>query len=413
MVSYPKRVFITVAEVSGDKHAAQLIRALRGLDPTLQIEGLGGPEMRAAGATVHHETVSNAAMGWRGALRAAEVWRLLRWTKRHFGRHPPDLQVGVDSPSMNFHFAKLAKARGVPVLQYVAPQLWAWREGRMAKLRRRVDHVACVLPFEEAYFRSHGVNATFVGHPLFDELPPHRPPPAPHERFPHRPPVIGVLPGSRRSVALANLPGLVKVAAHVWTAYPDATFLVPTTAATDGLVVPMLKELAPRPMLASFAVGRDAFDEMVPRCDLCLTVSGTATLHVAGHNVPMIVVYHGNPVLWHALGRWLVRIPTRTLVNLLAGGPNATAEQHVTPEFTPWYGPVEPVAELALDYLRHPEKLEAQRTRLAELVRRLDHPGASANVARLALGMMAGEPATTSADIGRQIPGPVRPLPSR
>jgi lipid-A-disaccharide synthase len=388
----PKRVFITVAEVSGDRHAAQLVRALKELDPTLEIEGLGGREMRAAGATVHRETVANAAMGWRGALRAAEVWRLLRWTKRHFRRDPPDLQVGVDSPSMNFHFAKLAKARGVPVLQYVAPQLWAWREGRMKKLRKWVDHVACILPFEELYFRTHGVNATFVGHPLFDELPAQRNPPPPSQRFPHRAPVIGVLPGSRRSVAAANLPRLIKVAAHVWNAHADATFLVPTTDATDGLVTRTLKERAPAVMRASFAVGKDAFDELVPRCDLCLTVSGTATLHVAGYNVPMIVVYHGSPVLWHGIGRWLLKIPTRTLVNLLAVGPRARPEQHVTPEVTPWYGPVGPVAEMALDYLRHPEKLEAQRKKLAELVGSLDRPGASMNVAELALGMMGGAP---------------------
>lgn len=385
----PRRVFITVAEVSGDRHAAQLIRALRELDPALQIEGLGGPEMRAAGALVHHETVSNAAMGWRGALRAAEVWRLLRWTKRHFDAHPPDLQIGVDSPSMNFHFAKLAKARTIPVLQYVAPQLWAWREGRMKKVRAWIDHVACILPFEEAYFRSQGVSATFVGHPLFDELPPHRQPPPPRERFPHRPPVVGLLPGSRRSVAAANLPGLLEAAAWVRADFPEASFVVPSTAATHAVVEDLLRR-APRSIAdGAVAVARDGFDEVVPRCDLCLTVSGTATLHVAGYNVPMIVVYHGNPLLWHAIGRWLVRIPTRTLVNLLAGGPNATAAQHVTPEFTPWYGPVRPVAELALDYLRHPEKLETQRGKLAELVGRLDHPGASMNVARIALRMMS------------------------
>jgi hypothetical protein len=128
----------------------------------------------------------------------------------------------------------------------------------------------------------------------------------------------------------------------------------------------------------------------------------------------MIVVYHGNPLLWHAIGRWLVRIPTRTIVNLLAGGPHATAERHVTPEFTPWYGPVEPVAELALDYLRHPEKLEAQRRELAELVGRLDRPGASMNAARIALSMMNG---ATSAPqeiaVAEKIPGPARPVPSR
>src|SRR5918997_5843475 len=110
-----RRVFITVAEVSGDRHAAQLVTALRQLDPELIIEGLGGPEMAAAGATIHRETVGNAAMGWRGALRAAEVWNLLRWTRRHFALHKPDLVVGVDSPSMNFHFARLGKSVGAPV----------------------------------------------------------------------------------------------------------------------------------------------------------------------------------------------------------------------------------------------------------------------------------------------------------
>jgi lipid-A-disaccharide synthase len=145
-------------------------------------------------------------------------------------------------------------------------------------------------------------------------------------------------------------------------------------------------------MRASFTVGRDAFDEMVPRCDLCLTVSGTATLHVAGYNVPMIVVYHTTRLLWHGIGRWLIRIPTRTLVNLLAAGPQGSSDQHLTPELTPWYGSGAPVAELALDYLRHPEKLEAQRRKLADLVASLDHPGASMNVAKIAMGMMERAP---------------------
>ena len=170
-----RRVFITVAEVSGDKHAAQLIRELRALDPSLIIEGIGGPEMAAAGACIHRNTVTKAAMGWRGILRAGEVYRILRWTRRYFDNNRPDLWIGVDSPSMNFHFARAAHGRGIPTLQYVAPQLWAWAKWRMKKLRRWVDQVACILPFEEEFFRNYGVNATFVGHPLFDELPPNPP----------------------------------------------------------------------------------------------------------------------------------------------------------------------------------------------------------------------------------------------
>ena len=191
-----RRLFITVAEVSGDKHAAQLIRELRVIEPDLIIEGIGGPEMAAAGATIHRNTVIKAAMGWRGILRAGEVYRILHWTGRSFDENRPDLWIGVDSPSMNFHFARAAHERGIPTLQYVAPQLWAWAIWRMKKLRRWVDQVACILPFEEEFFRGHGVHATFVGHPLFDELPP-RQAIALQDRFPNRPPVIGLLAGSR------------------------------------------------------------------------------------------------------------------------------------------------------------------------------------------------------------------------
>src|SRR5688572_15442766 len=104
-----KRIFITVAEVSGDKHAAQLIRSLRALNPTVHVEGLGGHEMADAGATVHHETVGDAAMMHHALGRVREVWRLLKWTRELYQRNPPDLHVCVDSPAMNFHFAKLAK----------------------------------------------------------------------------------------------------------------------------------------------------------------------------------------------------------------------------------------------------------------------------------------------------------------
>ena len=170
----PHRIFITVAEISGDRHAAQLVRSLRAMDPSLEIEGYGGPDLAAEGVTLHRDMVAKAAMGIQGAFRAYEVYRLLRWTRRHFARHRPDLWIGVDSPSMNFHFARVARELGIPTLQYVAPQLWAWAPWRMKKVRKRVDRLACILPFEERYFRDGGVNADYIGHPLFDELPRNR-----------------------------------------------------------------------------------------------------------------------------------------------------------------------------------------------------------------------------------------------
>ena len=377
----PRRVFITVAEVSGDNHAAQLVRSLKWLDHSIIVEALGGPALRTAGAIVHHETVRSAAMGVAAARRGPEVLRLLRWTRRHFAQHRPDLQVCCDSWGMNGRFAKLAHDAGVPVLYYIAPQAWASREGRVRQLRQRVDRLACILPFEEQFFRDRGVPATFVGHPLFDELPPRTArPPVPAAFTADRPPVVGLLPGSRRGEAAGNFPPMLAVARRIRSAFPGTRFLVPTTTATD----PIVRRHAGS--LADAEIRLDAFDALVPRCDLCVTVSGTATLHVASHGVPMLIVYR-LPRWQAAVARRLIRTPAIGLVNLLNGW-----DDPIVPEFFPWHGDAAPVADAAIDLLRHPAKLVEQAVKLDRLVRTLDHPGASMNVARLAMELMQTEP---------------------
>jgi lipid-A-disaccharide synthase len=217
-------------------------------------------------------------------------------------------------------------------------------------------------------------------------------------KFPNRPPVIGLLPGSRKSEAERNFPGLLQAAEQIRKAFPDAQFLVPTVVATHPVVLAELSSAAP-PWIE---FQQDAFDEMVPRCDLCLTVSGTATLHVAGFGVPMIVVYRVSGLTWNLVGRWLVRTRTFALVNVLAAGPDASREQHVVPEIIPWLGDPAPIADLAIDYLKNPQKLESQRAALGKLVASLDKPGASMNVARLAMEMLdsreGADAPTSSAD---------------
>jgi lipid-A-disaccharide synthase len=375
----PRRIFITVAEVSGDQHAAHLVRCLKQLDPTLIVEGLGGPEMRAAGAIIHHETVKSAAMGISAAWRAPEVFKLLQWTQSHFQSNRPDLQICCDSWGMNNYFAKTAHKLGVPVLYYIAPQTWASREGRVKRLRKWVDQLACILPFEEAYFRGHGLKATFVGHPLFDELPA-RKPRAQINDFTQRPPVVGLLPGSRRGEAAKNLPAMLRVAEVIRAKFPGVAFLVPTTAGTNQVARSLVAGMA------DVQCQENAFDEVVPRCDLCITVSGTATLHVAGHLVPMLVVYRVTPLVWHAAGRWLVRTRTFALVNLLNEG-----RRHIVPEFIPWFGEPETVANTAIQFLSDPAMRTAQVDEMAKLIASLDKPGASMNVAKLAMGMIGGD----------------------
>jgi lipid-A-disaccharide synthase len=384
----PKRVFITAAEASGDQHAAELARSLTQLDPTLVIEGLGGPKMAAAGVTLLEETVGKAAMGWRGALRALEASRWLELVSNRYWETRPDLHVCVDSSAINLPFAKLAHEKfGVPVLYYIAPQLWASREGRMKQLRAYVDRLACIFPFEEAYFRSHGVNATFVGHPLFDEMPVDREAArASGPRFPDAAPVIGIIPGSRRSEVQANLPHLIDVMDGIRREFRDVTFLVPTTPASHPLVSEMLRGRS------DVTIQLDGFDALVPKCDLVITKSGTSTVHVAAWRVPMIVVYRINPVLWELVGRWVVQTKKIAMVNILAG------QVDLVPEFIPWYGSNVPVTECALDLLRHPEKLRMQREKLEALMAPMDKPGASLNAAKLALSLIGERGGTVETD---------------
>jgi lipid-A-disaccharide synthase len=390
-----RRVFITVADVSGDQHAAELIRALHAIDADVVVEGIGGPRMLEAGANVVYESVGAAAMGLRGATRAFEVIRLIRDTRRRYEEQRPDLHVCIDSSAMNLPFAKMAQSMGVPVLYYIAPQLWASRERRIKKMRRYVDRVACILPFEEQYYRSQGVDATFVGHPLFDKLPPApdraR---APGPRFPQVPPVVGIVPGSRRAEVRSNLAPLLDVTRRIRERFGQAKFLVPTTEEVHDLVVEELTANEPRGAVvvhfsgampdarAPFTVKRDAFDEYIPQCDLCLCKSGTSTLHVAAYGVPMVVVYRVNPIAWHGVVRWLVKTRKIALVNILAGNVD------LVPEFIPWYGSNDAVADTAIDLLEHPEKLAEQRRKLEELVSTLDRRGASMNAARIAIEMM-------------------------
>ncbi len=159
-------VFITVAEAScrSARHAHMITR-LRELRPDVRIEGIGGEKMRAAGAIIHHESVSRARhVGWRAdPAGCAGGSRLAALDGEYYSKHKPALHICCDSWSMNWRFARLAHEQGIPVLYYIAPQTWASREGRIAKLRRYVTKLACILPFEEQYFRKHGVDATYGG----------------------------------------------------------------------------------------------------------------------------------------------------------------------------------------------------------------------------------------------------------
>ncbi len=366
-------VFISCAETSGDMHAGGLVRALLDQCPELKVEAAGGQHLRDAGATLLFDTVTKATFGLAAFGRAAEVWSMLRQLKRRWREQgPPKLVICCDSWTLHKHVLKLARQFGCRTMYYISPQVWASREGRTVKMARLIDRLACILPFEEQWLHDRGVNATFVGHPLFDHLPdPQRREPREARDGLH----VAVNFGSRLGTAKAHLPALTAVIDRIEAALPGARFSTPTVSTTDALVREAVGERV--------AVDLDGFDRIMADADFAVTVSGTATLHTAAHGVPMVIVYRAGRFLWHALGRHIVKTRTYGLVNLLH-----PERRHVVPEFIPWFGEPAPVADAALSMLRDPTALATKRGELAAIVDPLRHRGAGMNAAKIALELL-------------------------
>ena len=208
----PPTIFFSAGEPSGDLHGANLIRQLQGQCPGLQAVGYGGPEMAAAGCRLHADLTALAVMWFaRVLLNLHKFWDLASRADRYFRHQRPDAVVLIDYPGFNWWIARRAKVHGIPVFYYTPPQIWAWARWRVKKMRRLADHVLCSLPFEEPWFRRHGCNATFVGHPFFDEVRRH----ADDEAFlaAHRNqpgPLVAILPGSRTQEVVHNLRWFLK-----------------------------------------------------------------------------------------------------------------------------------------------------------------------------------------------------------
>src|SRR5262245_53000269 len=222
------RIFISAGEPSGDLHGANLIRELRARHPGVECVGFGGERMAAAGGKLLYPLCQLAVMWFARVLaNAPRFLELISRADRYFRRERPDAVVLIDYPGFNWWVARRARFHGIPVFYFVPPQLWGWAGWRVKKMRRFVDHVLCTLPFEKAWYQARGVEAHYVGHPYFDELPRQqfdRTFVAEQQARPGK--VIGLLPGSRTQEVERNLSTLVRAAARIRAARPDTRFLV-------------------------------------------------------------------------------------------------------------------------------------------------------------------------------------------
>lgn len=330
MAAGPK-VFIAAAEASGDHHAAGLVRAIRRRHDDAEILGVAGPEMQAAGCACVEDLTQQAQM-LGGPFFALPRWlATVRRLKRHIRDARPDIFVPVDSPALNWHLCKAARSVGAKIMHYVSPQVWAWATWRIGKLRRLTDRVACILPFEEAYLREHGVPATFVGHPLFDELPA-RPEadalPDLAEAWHDGKWRVALLPGSRPGEIARHALPMRQLAEQIVRRWPHAQC---TFTALNDTAARRIAEACDGTH-PEIAVGQTS--DVLRRSHFAIAASGTVTLQVAHFGVPMVILY-GVGGFERAMYRLIVRhlLHTRSL-----SLPNILAGRQIVPELMPWHG---------------------------------------------------------------------------
>lgn len=355
-----KSILFTAFEPSGDQHASVVIGALRERHPGLKVFAWGGRKMEAAGAEIIERTGENAVIGVPGLAKIREHRRINKRVREWVSRNRIDLHVPVDSPAANFPICEITREAGVQVMHLVAPQLWAWGQWRIRKLRRLTDQVLCLLPFEEEWFLSRGVQARFVGHPLFDSRLDELALDAAASAFPNGKPRIALMPGSRPAEIRTSFPVLLESMEHLREFFPDAVGCI---AAASEDVASQLYERARS--LGGLPEGVEivpaATDAVIRWCEFAIVVSGTVTLQIARQHKPMVAIYRPNRMMYHLLGRWLVSTRYFTL-------PNLILNRRVIPELIPHFGGgAEPATEI-MRYLRQPGLADQTRQDLRQVV---------------------------------------------
>jgi lipid-A-disaccharide synthase len=369
------RVLISCGEASGDLYAAALVEELRRREPGIEIAGFGGPRLAAAGATLLEDYRHYSVTGLAEVVKQLpRTWALYRRLVGAARQAPPDVFVPIDFPDFNFRLASALDRQGIPVVYYVAPQLWAWREGRLDTMRRFASLVLPIFPFEPEIYERAGIPVEFVGHPLVDLIPP----PANRDAVlreagldPERP-VLAVLPGSRRNEVHRILPDLVTAMPLLAERVPGIQALVARAPNLDDeLFAPLDAARADARVPIAILDGRA--DDVLSAADVVLTASGTATVQTALHEKPMVIVYRVSE-LSYFLGRRFVKVDTFGMANLIAGKKVAT--ELIQGFFTPERVASE-VARLFLDA----DAAEAMREEWRGVKHRLGDGGASGRAA--------------------------------
>jgi lipid-A-disaccharide synthase len=311
-----KSLLVIAGEDSGDMHAADVIRALKEKRPDVTVWGIGGEKLRAEGMELLHDTREMDVLG------IVEVLKRYPFFKHTFSevvaeaeKRKPDAALLVDYPGFNLRLAKELKQRGVKVLYYVCPQVWAWNRGRIPKMAKILDRLMVIFPFEVDVFKDVDLQVDFVGHPMVDELREFRakdPEPLPWSGKKK----IALLPGSRKQEITYILPCLLETAQRMEKSRPDLSFLIPVPERRLALVESVLQKAGKAPRNISIVVGKSR--EVLKQADAAFVASGTATLEAALLGCPTVLVYRGG-FLNYLFVRAMIRIPWLGIANIVSG----------------------------------------------------------------------------------------------
>ena len=371
------RIFISAAEPSADAHCAGLITALQQKGYDIEFVGVGGPKMASAGCNLLETTTGKAAMIYNAFKEVFHFIGLVLRIRRFFKNNKIDLVIVCDSPSFNFHVAKAAKRAGIKTVFYVAPQLWAWGGWRIRKLRKYCDKLCCILPFEQDWFIRRGMEAVFVGNPLFDEtnidLANQK---RQYTGFEPTKARLALMPGSRAAEIESLWLPMQQIAIRLKQKYPAMTFV---TVAVDAEKQKILKEKQIHGFDCQYTIG--SVNETANSVDFSIVASGSATLEVTAAGCPMVIMYQSSRILWHLVGWWLIKSKYLSLVNILAG-------RELVPEFMPYFTSIDPIVESIEHLLEDSDSLTTISGELIKLAEPLARKKASDEVADIVMEML-------------------------
>ncbi len=358
------RIAMVAGEASGDLLAGLMLDGMRARWPEMQASGIGGPYMAERGFQAHWPSERLAVHGYNMDVfrRLIELLGIRKQLRERLLTERPDVFIGVDAPDFNLGLEAALKAAGIPTVHFVSPSIWAWRADRVEKIRRSVDHMLCIFPFEPALLASHGIAATYVGHPLASVIPMQADRAGARAKLGLREEdcVVAVLPGSRQSEIEYLALRLFGAAALIKHARPAIKFIVPA--------IPSLKHLIERfadqaGMRASLQIIEGQSHTALAACDITLIASGTATLEAALFKRPMVIAYNMNWLSW--------QIMQRKKLQPWVGLPNILCEDFVVPEFLQDAATPEALADAVLQWVdarsAEPEKIAALEARFTQL----------------------------------------------